>query len=107
MNTKKTIRDEDTSMGIALKFAAKFQAHYPKKPIVPMVEELAKDLVASHISELKAEKEKLEDEQPELEESQDKLWMNVIILVGQNIDRQGPSKIIQQLEEQFTITRRK
>jgi len=43
----------------------------------------------------------------EPEESQDKLWMNVIILVGQNIDRQGSSKIIQQLEERFTITQRK
>lgn len=64
MNTNETLRDEDTSMGIALKFAEKFQAHYPKKPIIPMMVELAKDidsLVASRISELEGENKRLRE----------------------------------------------
>jgi len=65
MSNTKTLRDEDTSMDIALKFAEKFQAHYPKKPIIPMMVELAKDidnLVASRISELEAENKRLREE---------------------------------------------
>jgi hypothetical protein len=64
--------------------------------IEPFIPELAKDLKERYPIDSTEQKE----------ESQDKLWMNVIILVGQNIDRQGSSKIIQQLEERFTITRR-
>ena len=77
------------------------------------IEELRKKLDAFLSTQTKEQLEKwleMDSErmkQSEPEERQDKLWMNVIILVGQNIDRQGPSKIIQQLEERFTITRRK
>lgn len=38
------MKDEETADGIALKFAEQFQNHYPKKPLVSMMEELRKDI---------------------------------------------------------------